>query len=159
MIPIPIITPSTEQRLWSRVKPNADTECWEWLALKDKDGYGRFYIGKKNLLAHRVAYAAYYKIDPGNLLVCHRCDNPSCVNPAHLWLGSNADNLADMKNKGRSHSCRGERGSRTVLTPSDVYQIRELVSSGLTHRQAGRAVGIGKSQVGRIMRGEQWAHI
>jgi len=90
-------------RFMAKVHKNPNS-CWEWQGQTDKDGYGRFatrVLGKtKAWMAHRFSYS-YYKQDPGKLFVCHSCDNTSCVNPDHLWLGTHKDNMRDMKSKNR----------------------------------------------------------
>lgn len=78
-----------------------ESGCIEWKACKSKKGYGQLRKNKKTYLAHRLSFYAATGIDPVDKLVCHQCDNPSCVNPDHLWLGTNADNMIDMKIKGR----------------------------------------------------------
>lgn len=80
-------------------------DCWIYRKGKDRKKYGRFYIGHKSLGAHRVSYLIFKgEIDDG-LFVCHKCDNPSCVNPDHLWLGNNEQNMKDMDRKGRRKTC------------------------------------------------------
>lgn len=73
--------------------------CWEWLSVKDRDGYGIFVIGKKRFRAHRISYELFKNKIENDLYVCHACDNPSCVNHAHLWLGTNAENQQDRFKK------------------------------------------------------------
>lgn len=84
-------------------------DCWPWTAGRDRDGYGKFKIAKKQNRAHRVAFALATGQQPGELWVLHRCDNPPCVNPAHLFLGTIADNVADMVAKGRNYIPAGPR--------------------------------------------------
>lgn len=103
-----------------RLKHAVSDGCWEWQALKTPTGYGRFCIGSKWYLAHRVAYAIHNRVDPDVLLVCHKCDNPACVNPDHLFLGEHVDNIRDMMSKGRE-------GFVTKLTEEQVEEIRRLV--------------------------------
>lgn len=87
-----------EQRFWSKVDKTG--QCWIWTAAKNK-GYGIFSIGKKNKFAHRVSYELFYKSSIDGILICHKCDNPSCVNPQHLFLGTHHDNTMDAMAKGR----------------------------------------------------------
>lgn len=106
-----------QERLWPKVDTTGGVDsCWEWLAAKKQGGYGKIGIGGKYggwVLAHRVAWELENGQIPSGLVVCHKCDNPGCCNPSHLFLGTQPDNLADMRRKGRD--CRGERMRIAVL--------------------------------------------
>ena len=92
---------------WKKVKVGKDDECWEWLACKNKKGYGFFRVNWILRRAHRFAWTVTYGKIPEGLFVCHRCDNPGCCNPKHLFLGTNTDNMVDMISKGRASWQKG----------------------------------------------------
>jgi len=157
-------------RFWSRVDrlgPVVRHElgrCWIWTGgrLHRKNGelsYGRFCIGKKSFLAHRVAIAIEAGSLPPDAVVLHRCDNPACVRPDHLLVGTQADNLADMREKGRAHFNRfpaGEQHPRSKLTSDAVRRIRSLRSEGLSLAKIGAVVGVHASTVHDIVTSKTW---
>ena len=129
-------------------------KCWIWNAGKDKDGYGQFYDGNKNYRAHRYSWALYYGSIPCGKFICHKCDNPSCVNPDHLFLGSNQENTLDRHKKGRS--ARGEYCGMSKITDNIAIRIRE--SKG-NIREIAKEFGISKTTVRDIKRMRTWKHI
>ena len=96
-------------RFWGNVYPGQADDCWEWHGTLRADGYGQIRIGASNVLAHRLAWQLAVGPIPDDLCVLHRCDNPPCVNPDHLWLGTHADNMHDMFAKGRERIVLRER--------------------------------------------------
>lgn len=114
----------------------ADSGCWEWSGHRDRRGYGTFWMDGKRR-ACRVAWLLSHAIIPEGFFVCHRCDNPPCVNPDHLFLGTPADNTNDSVGKDR-HAC-GSRHGTARLTETDIVHIRSLLAQGSTQRAARRA--------------------
>lgn len=132
--------------------------CWHWIGCLDQFGYGRFTsIIVKEVLAHRVAYEIY--VGPiGNFYVCHTCDNPSCVNPSHLFLGSQLDNVADSVRKGRAKRASGDLASNAKITKADAKKIRSMAGQ-FTQSELGKMFGIGQSAVGKIINNNTWKGI
>jgi hypothetical protein len=129
--------------------------CWPWTAYCEPKGYGRVKFDGKTERAHRVAFRLHHGRDA--LFCCHRCDNPVCCNPAHLFDGNHADNMADMKAKGRAP--RGERG-RSKITAQDVRDIRRRYDQRITSQAAlGREYGLSKMQIYYVTRRRSWSHI
>ncbi len=89
------------ERFFKYVKGGEENSCWIWAGAKTKTGYGQFSFNGKPVKAHRFMYETYYGVSPGTLDVCHSCDNPLCINPKHLWLGTAKDNLQDASKKER----------------------------------------------------------
>ena len=152
---MPNLTPKQIERFWSKVDQRGHDECWEWQRGCFSNGYGLVSLYPHgNFLAHRVAYALGHGHAPGQLLVCHRCDNPRCCNPAHLFLGTCADNLADMRAKRRGQI--GETNSQAKLTASIV---RAILASDESQYVLGDRYGIEQSTVSSIRRGKTWGHV
>jgi hypothetical protein len=109
-------TPLIVAKFWSRVDiPNREALCWEWTAAKRRFGYGAMNIAGVQMGAHRIAWELFNGPIPDGLHACHHCDNPSCVNPSHIFLGTHADNMADRKAKGRALGPKKIEEARLVL--------------------------------------------
>jgi hypothetical protein len=141
-------------RFWSKVDRSGD--CWVWQACRNPAGYGRFRLDGRAQLAHRVSYRWAVGVDLGDLCVCHRCDNPPCVNPAHLFVATPAENSADMRAKGRSHRQVGELSGKAKLTEADVATILDLRAGGATLTEIARRFGVHSAHASRICRGLRW---
>ena len=147
---------SSVEKFWLRVDRRGADECWPWTgAYHGKRAYGSFYFGRRErVAAHRFAFQLANGPIPDGMCVCHRCDVRGCVNPAHLFLGTDADNKRDMFEKGRVPS--GERHWRSRLTTSAVEEIRS--SSEPNHVLAIR-FGVCRSTVSMARRGKRWQGI
>lgn len=144
---------SFEERFWSHVDRTG--ECWLWLLSKDRKGYGYCMYQGKVRKAHRVAWAiAHGELPPSELFACHRCDNPSCVRPSHIFLGTTAENMADMRQKGRSAT--GERQGSAKLKASDVGEIWALMSAGVSQADLARKFGVDPKTISHIKHGLTW---
>lgn len=144
-------------KFWSLVDRRADDECWLWRAATTK-GYGVFHpTWRQTVKAHRYSYVLHGgTLAPGQV-VCHRCDNPSCVNPAHLWAASQADNLADMTAKGRraAGGAVASRGTAKLTTEArDAIRAERGQTSAMALAER---YGVSKSAVYRVLSGQSWA--
>jgi hypothetical protein len=144
-------------RFWSHVAIGSDDECWPWLAYRNWDGYGRFRIGEGNVLAHRHAFELTRSAVPDGLRVLHDCDNPCCCNPAHLHLGTIAENNAERNARGRE--ARGERNGRARLTEADVRAIRARLAHGHSHTSVADAFGVHSKTIYQLAYGLTWRHV
>jgi hypothetical protein len=151
-------TKSLTERFWQKVTPVDG--CWEWHGGRLPGGYGRISAGGdkgRMLLAHRVSWQLHNGLIPEGMDVLHRCDNRPCVNPAHLFLGTGADNMADKVSKGRQYKPRGETNAQAKLDVSKVGDIRTLYASGrYSQAELGRQFGVSQTAIGMIVRGETW---
>lgn len=133
--------------------------CWNWVAKRDKDGYGIFPSGRrgKRIRAHRFSFKLFKKEEPGLKFVCHTCDNPSCVNPAHLFLGSTQDNTRDRDSKNRQ--AKGEKSSCSKLNTLDVFKIREVFLMGIPAQRIAFQYRVTTKTITTILKGESWKHL
>lgn len=144
-------------RFWSKIDRRSESECWLWTAGKKEDGYGAFSNDERRQVgAHRFAWELENGPVPDGYLVCHRCDEPSCCNPGHLFLGTPAQNSADMRAKGRQ--AKGERVSTNKLGSGSVSAIRCLWALGVGSQQyIADLFGVSQSHVSSIVRRRHWA--
>lgn len=178
---------NTEQDFWKNVDrapghgPNGD--CWIWIGHTDKDGYGHFRFGGKMVRCHRLVLSFINGEVSPDKLVCHKCDNPPCVNPDHLFLGSSLDNQRDMSLKGRRRiigkpwtrqqrekiatrfkenpelRARGERSGRAKLTNDEVIAMRKMRTEGISYGEIAKQYGVTKRAVRLAVNRLTWQHI
>ena len=138
--------------------PEPNSGCLIWLGWATSDGYGRLSLGRRLFRVHRVAYEAVVGPIPPSMQVLHRCDVPSCVNPAHLFLGTNEDNIDDKVRKGRQSRLRGETNGVAKLSAADVAAIREL-KGVMAQREIARRFGVRPTAICRIYNGKSWSQV
>jgi len=151
-----------EERFWSKVAIGAPGECWEWQRGRKPDGYGQFKLisGGSPQRAHRIAWLLTFG-DPGALYVLHRCDNPPCCNPAHLFLGTAAVNNADKIAKGRQAAAGHESFPSLVagvrrLTDAQICKARHQYAGGRSCRSIARESGVSHTTISRLVNGTHW---
>lgn len=159
------------ESFWQHVDTSG--QCWEWTGGRTGRGYGAFApTAHENIPAHRYAFAEANGQIPEGQFVCHTCDNRACVRPAHLFLGTAADNSHDARDKGRlatgarhgrhtfpERSARGERNGQARLTAEAVRQIRTRLASGEHQRPIAQAFGVAQTTISAIARGRNWRRI
>jgi len=172
-------SPNDIERFWANVDTQSE-ECWLWLGWM-RNGYGGFCIRKKSLLAHRVSYALTYGEVPSDMYICHHCDNPSCVRPSHLFLGTPSDNMKDASEKGRLRgkvkpSQGFQAGARhwTHTNPSRIprgssragAKLSEEIINDIKHdvlymsqAKVAHKYGVSQSTISRACSGKTWAHV
>ena len=149
------------ERFWEKVDIRGEDECWEWQGSRHYVWkYGHFKVGKSSVAAHRVSWELHNnaKIEKG-LVVCHKCDNPPCCNPNHLFVGTVADNNLDKKKKGRTPDGHGENNNRSVLKSSDVLEMRKLHTNGEKYTTLAKKYGITPTHARSICINAAWTHL
>jgi len=145
-------------RFEAKYKIDQKSGCWLWTANHSGSGYGGIRSKAKKLLAHRVSWELYKGPVPDGLCVLHKCDVRLCVNPAHLFLGTKADNAADMVKKGRSS--RGERRFNAVLKEADVRSIRaKYAAGGITQQRLAVEFKVSQTTINKIISQKIWSHV
>lgn len=159
-------------RFWSSVDKTVDTDCWIWRSDRSSFGHGRFLFLGQRTQAHRYAYELEYGTIPDGLVLCHKCDVPECVNPSHMFVGTQKDNIQDCVRKGRwpvgqTHWCsgkpelvkRGERAGNSKLSETQVAEIYRLCCSGSNYSDVAALFGINRATAVQIHRGKTWNHV
>lgn len=151
-------------RLWAKVIKAPDNGCWLWQGGRAEGGYGRFIVNGRPTYTHRFVYELTFGPIPEGLSVCHHCDNPPCCRPDHLFLGSQADNAADMWAKGRGYVAtpivhRGEAHYRARLSDTKVRYIREQHAMGKSYTELAATLDVSRATVTDACQGKTWKHI
>jgi DNA-binding XRE family transcriptional regulator len=159
-------TSKDRERFWAKVRKTEG--CWEWIGARAA-GYGRLRIGRKNIGAHRVSYELHNGSIPDGLHVCHRCDNPICVRPDHLFLGTPAENAADSVAKGRrkgprtyspKRALRGQKNPNAKLSDDQVREIRQRYATGTaSQEELAFEFGVTRWTIRHITSNKRWKHI
>jgi hypothetical protein len=158
---------SNESRLWKLVNKLGPVpihcaelgHCWVWIGRVGGNGYARFSVGGRKVYAHRFSWSLAHDGVEATNHVLHKCDNPRCVNPEHLFEGTDADNVRDMHQKGRARKALGEQSAKAKLTAADVSELRRLSREGQSFTELGVMFGISGHQAGVIARGLNWRHV
>lgn len=144
----------TQEFIKQRVNVN-ENDCWIWKGSKHRQGYGNVTYKEKLELAHRVSWMIYYGEIPEGIKVCHHCDEPSCVNPAHLFLGTQLDNMADCIKKGR-FTRNIPKTRRIKLNFDQVQEIKMLNEKGITRKELQEKFNVGQTCIAKILQGKSW---
>lgn len=132
--------------------------CWNWLRALNKKGYGRYGLGRR-IRAHRASWIIYRGPIPDGLCVLHTCDNPRCVNPSHLFLGTDQDNSDDKVKKGRQSRLKGERNGNSKLSDDDVVEIRKRRGENESTRSLAKEFGVSQTLISFVINGKRWDHV
>lgn len=163
--PIPELTPVQIERFWSLVPKLPDDVCWPWQGARTQNGgYGNFtpYYKLGPYRSHRISFSLHHKVSVAGVCILHACDNPPCVNPAHLFKGTMADNVADKMRKGRHHGGRGPKGSkhgRAKLDEIIVVAVRAKFQAGATLTSLACTYNVSITTIKRVVDKVGWTHV
>jgi len=140
-------------------KNNHPNNCWIWEGHKNKQGYGRLRSNYKDLLAHRVSWEIFFYDIPDGFWVCHHCDNPSCVNPEHLFLGTSLDNAQDRSEKKRNRNQNGSNHNMAKLNEKIVINIRRQLALGASGYGLAKKYNVSPMAINNIKHYKSWKHV
>jgi hypothetical protein len=148
---------TSEQRFWEKVDKTEN--CWNWVASCLKFGHGHFRVGKRVILAHRYSYELHIGPIPKDMCVLHKCDNPKCVNPDHLFLGTRINNIEDMDVKNRRIVLKGEKIGTSKLTEKEVSLIKGLLKTNAPRKGIADYFGVSLQAIEAIQSGRNWSWV
>lgn len=155
------ITPKLQARFWAKVDVRSPEECWPWMA-SCSHGYGDFRINRRTFRANRLAYQFCIGSIPDGLIVCHRCNNRACVNPAHLYAGTYRDNSHDAVVAGTASQPPHYLGSKhhaAKLSEAQVIEIRQRAAQGMRFRDLAKLYGVDRCTIGDLVYRRTWTHV
>lgn len=155
------------KRFWKMVDKRTKDECWEWIGGHNHGGYGNFKYypdindrkKRHTIVAHRFSYIIANGEFSRDLLILHKCDNPGCVNPNHLFIGTQFDNMNDMRSKGREWSNIGTKNGRAKLDEDKVREIKLMVKEGKTDVELSHKYNVAPVTIWQIRKGNNWAYV
>lgn len=151
-------------RFWSKVEIGNPDECWEWKAGNNGRGYGKFYVGgdgNPQRYAHRISWSLANGDIPEGLILCHKCDNPKCINPDHLFLGTQAENMQDASKKGRCKPsmAHGNSSGHNKIDEKDIPDVKKMIAEGVSLKTIADIYGVSKQSIFHIKTGRNWSWI
>jgi hypothetical protein len=157
----PLPNLSERERILSKSSLDLHSGCWNWTSYRNKNGYGQTFFNGKYIGAHRASYLAFIGDISNGMHVCHKCDNRACVNPDHLFLGTNQDNINDKVAKGRQsrNSMPGSSHPMAKLNEDQVELILKMVNSGTPCIEVAKLFHVTDSTIRLIKKGETWKHV
>jgi hypothetical protein len=154
------ISDKDKRRFWNKVDIKETNDCWNWKAsFRNKEKYGSFSIDKTNYQAHRISWIISFGDIPDGLIVCHKCDNKSCCNPNHLFIGTVSDNNCDKFNKCREYVRRGTDHTNSKISEDSLKAIRLMLSNKISQRKIAKLFKVSQGCIAHINKGLTYKEI